>query len=167
MVGPLFECEAVAALMGRTLAGVCRWANEMTVLERRNVYSDSNKRQVDLFCYCTGDTGAPCAEDAEACVRVVPPPDGAEYAFQRAVAAVDVRDDASFSPPDRRGPQKYFVGEVYSGEQKRADKVTQLESALDFLVRRFTDRTGRSSSSLSSPLTSMQQYSKIKKQGAG
>ena len=42
------------------------------------------------------------------------------------------------------GPHKYIVGEAYSGERPEtiAEKVRQLDTAVDFIVRRFVDRTG-------------------------
>ena len=156
IVGFTFEQEAATVLRGRTLHSVCAWATELTELEGRDEVSymvpDTSpdaapgatkkvRRQVDLFCYCSGDTLAECTGVAEAGVRVVGRADG--DAFVRALPAVGVAADAEFSPPNRRGPLKYFVGEIYSGEDKqsRIDKVRQLESALEFLCHRFTDRT--------------------------
>jgi hypothetical protein len=42
------------------------------------------------------------------------------------------------------GPHKYIVGEAYSGENPRtiAAKIRQLDTAVDFIVRRFVDRSG-------------------------
>ena len=156
IVGFSFEQEAFAVLRGRTLQSLCSWAADLSELEGRNemyyMVSDTSpsakqgakkkiQRQVDLFCYCSGDTGSPCTAVAEAGVRLVKP---ADDVFEAALPAVDLAADAEFSPPDRRrGPHKYFIGEVYSGEREgsRIDKVRQLEAALEFLCRRFTDRT--------------------------
>ena len=132
------------------------WATDLTELEGRDEVSymapDTGpeaapgvkkkvRRQVDLFGYCSGDTLTECTSVAESGVRVVGRAAG--DAFVRALPAVGVAADAEFSPPNRRGPLKYFVGEVYSGEdnQTRIDTVRQLESALAFLCHRFTDRT--------------------------
>ena len=61
-----------------------------------------------------------------------------------ALAALALDVGAAFSPadPERVGPQNYFVGEAYSGIMRRADKVRQLETEVDFLCRRLADRTG-------------------------
>ena len=157
IVGFTFEQEAFAVLRGRTLRSLCSWATDLSDLEGRNEMSymipDTNpgakrgakqkiQRQVDLFCYCSGDTGAPCSAVADAGVRLVGP---ADDVFEAAVPAIGLAADAEFSPPDRRGPHKYFIGEVYSGEseESRIGKVRQLEAALEFLCHRFTDRTER------------------------
>ena len=68
------------------------------------------------------------------------------------------RREASSCPPSVRllllreprsrqrtvGPHKYIVGEAYSGGNPRtiADKIQQLDTAVDFIVRRFADRSG-------------------------
>jgi len=101
------------------------------------------RRQVDLFCYCAGDSRAPCAELSESGIRLVLAEDDGELVPPQAAAGLPA--PTNFSPFDksRMGPHKYFVGEVYSGHviETRVEKVRQLETELAFLCGRFCDRT--------------------------
>ena len=150
MVGPAFERDALGVLSER-VSQLCPWAAELSALLARDdvVWPPSDdgarvvsRRQMDLFCYCTGDTLAPCDELPEAGARLVL--DGAALVPPLAAAAVGA--GTGFSPFDksRTGPHKYFVGEVYSGHDaaRREGKVRQLETELEFLCGRFSDRTG-------------------------
>jgi len=104
------------------------------------------KRQADLFSYCAGDSLAPCSAAPEAGVYVVWPDPSLPAVVEPALSAAAIGVGAGFSPADssRFGPHKYFVGEAYSGTdvRRRCDKVRQLETEVEFLMRRFADRSG-------------------------
>lgn len=143
-VGPLFQSEARATL-SHCLAQVCPWAaSRSDVITPFELSFGGSSRQADVFCYLAGDTRAPCASVPEAGVHVVWLDAARAEVTVPALAALTLDAGATFSPadPQRVGPQKYFVGEAYSGVARRADKVRQLETEVDFLCRRLVDRTG-------------------------
>jgi len=146
IVGPLFESEARLAV-GHALREVCPWFDSSSPITTRFEMALRNeKRQADLFCYCAGDSLGPCFAAPEAGVHVVWPDALLSAVVERALPAAAIGEGARFSPadPSRVGPHKYFVGEAYSGMgvSRRSDKVRQLETEVEFLMRRFADRSG-------------------------
>ena len=144
VVGPLFESEARLAL-SQVLREVCPWfASSSPITTRFEMTFGAEKRQADLFSYCAGDSLVPCSAAPEAGVYLVLPlpPDLKDPALPAAA----IGDGLTFSPADssRLGPHKYFVGEAYSGTdaRRRGEKVCQLETEVEFLMRRFSDRSG-------------------------
>ena len=133
--------------MGQALREVCPWfASSSPITTRFEMALGDEKRQADLFSYCAGDSLAPCSAAPEAGVYVVWPDASLSAVVEPALPAAAVGDGVRFSPADssRLGPHKYFVGEAYSGTdgRRRCEKVRQLESEVEFLVRRFADRSG-------------------------
>lgn len=144
VIGPLFENEARVA-MGQIFREVCPWFTSSSIITTRFEMSlNEEKRQADLFAYCSGDTLEPCLSAHEAGVYLVWPDASIESVTFQAQTAVDIIKSAQFSPADtsRLGPHKYFVGEAYSGTVtlRRQEKVLQLESEVEFLMRRLADR---------------------------
>ena len=148
IVGPQFEEESRTALR-HILRRICPWASDFSdIIARSSLELGGEEgaveaRQVDIFCYATGDTLGECVDERES-GAVVLRQEGGE--FVPALRAAAVAEGASFSPADRSvvGPHKYIVGEAYSGGNPRtiADKIQQLDTAVDFIVRRFADRSG-------------------------
>ena len=146
VVGPIFESEARVAL-SQVLREVCPWfVSSSPITTRYEMALGGVTRQADLFCYCTGDSLAPCSGAPEAGVYLVWPDDSPSIVQEPALPAAAIGDGDRFSPadPSRLGPHKYFVGEVYSGTatSRRRDKVEQLETEVLFLMRRLADRSG-------------------------
>jgi hypothetical protein len=148
IVGPLFEEESRTALR-HIVRRICPWAEDFSDIITRSSIELSGEdsaveaRQLDIFCYVTGDTLHKCVDERES-GAVVLRHEGS--AFSPALRAAAVAEGASFSPADQSvlGPHKYLVGEAYSGENPRtiAAKIRQLDTAVDFIVRRFADRSG-------------------------
>ncbi len=146
VVGPIFESEARSAL-GHALREVCPWfASISPITTRLELTFGDEKRQADLFSYCAGDSLALCSAAPEAGVYVVWPDASLSPVVEPALPAAAIGDGDRFSPADasRHGPHKYFVGEAYSGanDVRRREKVRQLETEVEFLMRRFADRSG-------------------------
>ena len=146
VIGPLFESEARLAV-GQALREVCPWfASSSPITTRFEMTFGADKRQADLFSYCAGDSLAPCSAAPEAGVYIVWPDASLSAVVEPALPAAAIEDGVRFSPADssRLGPHKYFVGEAYSGTdgRRRCDKVCQLETEVEFLLRRFADRSG-------------------------
>ena len=148
IVGPLFEEESRSALR-HIVRRICPWAADFSDIITRSSIELSGEdsaveaRQLDIFCYVAGDTLGECVDERES-GAVVLREEGS--AFSSALRAAAIGEGASFSPADRSvvGPHKYIVGEAYSGENPRtiAAKIRQLDTAVDFIVRRFVDRSG-------------------------
>ena len=149
IVAAIFEEEARAALR-HIIRRVCPWAADFSdVITRSSVEfggddGAAETRQVDVFCYVSGDTLGECADERESGAVVVREVGVASAPALRAAA---ISEGASFSPADRSvtGPHKYIIGEAYSGENPEtiAEKICQLDTAVDFIVRRFEDRSGK------------------------
>lgn len=62
----------------------------------------------------------------------------------KAAAPAVAIEEGKTSSPASTGPQKYFVGKIYSGCNPRTiqGKVAQLESLLTFMQKRFEDKHG-------------------------
>ena len=145
VVGPIFESEARTAV-GNVFRGVCPWfTSSSPITTRLDLALGDESRQADLFAYCDGDTFEACSEATEAGIYVVWP-EGGNSISESALPAAAIPSITRFSPADtsRRGPHKYFVGEAYSGTdpQRRREKVWQLETEVEFLMRRFAERSG-------------------------
>jgi len=146
VVGPLFENEARLAI-SQVLREFCPWFDSSSPITTRfeMVFQDE-KRQADLFSYCSGDSLVPCSDVPEAGVYIVWPDPSLLVVTNPPLPAAAIKGDANFSPADssRLGPHKYFVGEAYSGVdvRRRREKVHQLETEVEFLKRRFADRSG-------------------------
>ena len=146
VVGPLFESEARLAV-GQALREVCPWfASSSPITTRFEMTFGAETRQADLFSYCDGDSLAPCSAAPEAGVYIVWPDASLSAVVEPALPAAAIGAGVRFSPADssRLGPHKYFVGEAYSGSngRRRCEKVHQLETEVEFLLRRFADRSG-------------------------
>jgi hypothetical protein len=151
IVGPLFEDEARAALR-HFVNRVCPWAASVSDITARSALELSGdeggaveSRQVDIFAYVAeADVGGECVDERESGAFVVRPDDG--LPAQPALRAAAIPAGTCFSPADRSvvGPHKYLVAEAYSGKNGRTivDKAAQLDSAVEFIVRRFADRSG-------------------------
>ena len=146
-IGPLFESEARAAL-AQCLAEVCPWAATMTpIVTRSELEFQGRFRQADLFCYVSEserDCAGACVRRPTDGVHIVWPDAERAEVTEAALPALALREGERFSPADARavGPQKYFIGEAYSGVVLRVEKVRQLETIVDFVRRRLADRTG-------------------------
>jgi len=148
IVGPIFEEESRAALR-HIMRRICPWAADFSDITTRSSIELSGEdgaveaRQVDIFCYVAGDTLGECEDERES-GAVVLRQEG--RAFSPALCAAAIAEGAPFSPADRSvvGPHKNIIGEAYSGKNPRtiADKIRQLDTAVDFIVRRFEDRSG-------------------------
>jgi hypothetical protein len=102
-------------------------------------------REIDVACYAKGDDYTACvgqpAEGLE--VIVLTGKRGGPLNVERPAPAAPLRAEVTeFTPQGKRkGSQKYILAEAYSGsnEEKVKEKVRQLESMLDFMLRRFND----------------------------
>ena len=144
-VGPLFESEARDALKG-CLSQVCPWlASRTDLITRFELSLGDETRQADVFSYVVENgSHAACINASEAGVYVVWPDAARTEVTEPVLDALAISAESRFSPGDstRAGPQKYFLGEAYSGILKRADKVRQLDTEVDFMRRRTADRFG-------------------------
>jgi hypothetical protein len=144
-VGPLFESEARNALTG-CFSQVCPWlASRTEIITRFELSFHEETRQADIFCYVVEDgSHSACVNAPEAGVFVVWPDATRPEVTEPALDALAIPSDLRFSPGDatRMGPQKYLLGEAYSGISDRASKVRQLDREVDFMRRRAADRLG-------------------------
>ena len=98
-------------------------------------------RDADIFCYLDENSQGQCQSVKSKGLRVV-------SATPRLSAAPPLPLVGShFSPYDstRKGPQKYFLAEAYSGvsEEAREAKLVQLETLIAFTKSRLEDRGWR------------------------
>jgi len=100
------------------------------------------------MCYCVGDNLMPCADErfeGVVAVRLLGS-DGQDQALIPALPAVELPAGVRLSPNalSVEAPTKYSFGEVYSGfdSTKYSEKIQQLESLVDFAVKRCQDRMG-------------------------
>ena len=107
IVGPQFEEESRTALR-HILRRICPWASDFSdIIARSSLELGGEEgaveaRQVDIFCYATGDTLGECVDERES-GAVVLRQEGGE--FVPALRAAAVAEGASFSPADRRAAQ--------------------------------------------------------------
>ena len=150
IVGPAFEGDVEAMLPG-VMRRTCPFAAGIELVGERKWSSRADRPvedQVDIFGYIEGPDflGLPCREQ---------PLDGAVLVHVRPEAALDPTNCAlpALTPSEGSSrrfseggqskdmPQKYLLGEVYSGRKhdKRVAKIKQLEEALSFALRRWQD----------------------------
>jgi hypothetical protein len=138
-VGPIFEGE-VRDVMSSLFRELCPWASDHSPLLSRTLNRGGNQREADIMCYVEGDNLAPCAALATsgACLINFPIP------AMPPMPAMSLPAGRRFSPTDasRKGPHKYFLAEVYSGQKTKvwADKVVQLETLCERLKIRWEDQ---------------------------
>ncbi len=138
-VGPTFEQEArdVVSALFREL---CPWIKDHSPLLSRRLEIGGTHREADVMCYVHSDTLLPCvalpqhgAYLAELPCPAMPP-----------LPPMPLPAGQRFSPTDasRMGPHKYFLAEVYSGQQeyKWIEKAQQLDTLCSFFMARWQDR---------------------------
>jgi hypothetical protein len=143
-LGATFESESRSVLQSM-LRGTCPWLGEDAELRSRSlVHDDGSKRQADIFGYVTEASAAPSLSDADNGLQFLDPRD-----FGAAVAPpappVSLSAQQRFSPADVSGggaPRKYVLAECYGGAafDKWPAKLAQLETLIEFTVRRWSDR---------------------------
>ena len=138
-VGPTFEQEArdVVSALFREL---CPWTTDHSQLLSRTLDSGGMQREADIMCYVHGDTLVPCMALAGHGARLAELPCPALPALPPMPLPADQR----FSTTDAMltGPHKYFLAEIYCGQQVRAkkDKLQQLETLCEYIKGRWEDQ---------------------------
>ena len=125
------------------LKNLCPWLAQPSELQYRDMENPSRhtSRDADIFCYLNETSQGQCQSGPSKGLRVV-------TATPALPAAPPLARSATlhFSPYDitRKGPQKYFLAEAYSGENEvtREEKLVQLETLIAFTKLRWEDRTG-------------------------
>jgi hypothetical protein len=124
--------------MRQILGDLCQGLLTGTMtLQSRQLTDGAATRQADLFGYMRETAQAACCAVPHGGLQVL----SLEPAIP-AEAPLAIAADRCFSLYNPRlGPHKYFLAEAYSGnrDDKRREKVRQLDSLLEFTKRRWED----------------------------
>ena len=125
---------------------LCPWLAQPSELQYREMESTdrdghATSHDADIFCYLNESSQGQCQSVKSKGLRVV-----VATPALPAAPPLPLPVSSHFSPYDktRKGPQKYFLAEAYSGENKdtREQKLVQLETLIAFTKLRWEDRTG-------------------------